>query len=102
MGLTYYEWFICIGLGALELPIGVALRFIPIEEIEPPASELELGDMPVPSQQSIVAVGHPEAPRRRIRRWSLVRETVTQIAVINAFKAMQQERPYRIVKSVDV
>jgi Ca2+-transporting ATPase len=109
VGLKYYEWFICIALGLLELPVGVALRFIPVEEKEEPANDLDLkyeaslGHVSSPSSSagtSVVSAGS-EVPHRRFRRWSLVRETVTQIAVINAFKAMQQERPYRVVKSAD-
>jgi len=32
--LIYWEWFVCILLGALELPLGVLVRLIPVENVE--------------------------------------------------------------------
>jgi len=119
--LTYYEWFICMALGMLEIPIGLLSRFIPVTEPEHlsllESQPLDGGDFmmkeikktPVNPHMTNLSSNHSsiltdvtdvqQSAHRRYRRWSLVRSAVTQIAVINAFKAMKQERPYRQVNN---
>jgi hypothetical protein len=124
--LIYWEWFICIGLGALELPVGVLVRLIPVENIETRKSleDMELESIPtlkdtvrdsnpavnVPLMHSHAygdggdayragpALARPPA-RSLKRRWSLVRMAVRQIGVLSAFKAM---KTYRTVHGIEM
>jgi Ca2+-transporting ATPase len=126
--LVYWEWFICIILGAIELPIGVLVRYVPIENLEsvPTASsekfDAELEDVSHPAVAGPSTVDplmgggtHPKTtqeyrasaaggqvartPQRALkRRWSLVRMAVRQIGVLNAFKAM---KTYRTMQGID-
>jgi len=104
--LLYYEWFICIALGLVEIPLGVALRFVPITEPDYNVVKVFTSDSTIEE-----IMGRPTAStisrndftnqKRKENRWSLVRKTVTKIAVINAFKSMGKDRPYRVVRNID-
>lgn len=112
--LVYWKWFICMGLGALELPIGFLIRFIPLENVDANPTMEEFGDAEL--EQPLVdkagsttpvvepypaPTGKSASRNSRIvkRRWSLVRMAVKQIGVIGAFKAMKN---YRTVHSIEV
>lgn len=92
VGLSYWEWFVCIGLGMVEVPYGILLRFIPIHEkrdedkpdIVDDLSDVLEEDKPLTSGSIVLAPG--QDPNKRKNKWTLVRRVVTQISVINAFK----------------
>lgn len=126
-GLIYWEWFVCILLGAIELPLGVLCRLVPVDNVEgpPPASsekfDTELEDVghPIASSSNVTeplvgprttqeyraaaaeGKGSLARPVSRTlkRRWSLVRMAVRQIGVLNAFKAM---KTYRTVHGIEM
>lgn len=43
--LNWWKWFVCLGFGLLELPIGFLCRLIPIESILSETSWKQLEDM---------------------------------------------------------
>jgi len=120
--LEWWKWFICIGLGALELPLGFLIRFIPIDNIDANPTPLETALETAPEYKQVEPaattnepfIDKPPTPvepypaptgkavrnsRAVKRRWSLVRMAVKQIGVIGAFKAMKN---YRTVNAIEV
>lgn len=92
VGLNYWQWFVCIGLGMIEIPYGIMLRFIPVHEkkdadksdfVDDLSDVLTEEDKPLNSGSIVLA---PQDGLKRKNKWTLVRRVVTQLSVINAFK----------------
>ncbi|CAK5008965.1 unnamed protein product [Aphanomyces euteiches] len=72
--LNQTQWFICIGLGALSLPLGLVLRLIPV----PPSLAVDDAELPSTRGQELFLRG--------------VKRVQTQIRVVNAFKRNVERR----------
>jgi len=75
--LNFHEWIVCIGLGLLSLPIGVALRFIPVPEDKKGVRLLSEEDVLLPETRTLSLFQS---------KWRIARRVLDQIRVIHAFR----------------
>eukprot|EP01103_Thecamoeba_quadrilineata_P002746 TRINITY_DN12642_c0_g1_i1.p1 TRINITY_DN12642_c0_g1~~TRINITY_DN12642_c0_g1_i1.p1 ORF type:complete len:989 (-),score=241.99 TRINITY_DN12642_c0_g1_i1:45-3011(-) len=75
--LNAQEWFVCVGLGFISLPIGILLRFIPV-----PADKTRV----IPDREDELLLPDTRTLSVFESKWKIARKVLAQIRVINAFR----------------